>query len=394
MSTGQTVAVDTAENRVVVENLTIQDERLVDYLSDVEPTDRGEALTQSLRIGVSALDIVETTKEIEVVERRFGELERAFNEELDELRDELDERFGNEGEVSRLLENHLGEDGQLDRQLEDVFGTDGEFAARIDEQLGEGGEKIQQALNPNEPGTPTHQLKEEIREVKEKITQEAAQQEVREQTRLKGFDFEEQLETLLEDVVHQTSNRLQNTSEQTGDVPNSKKGDFVVTLEETGQRIVVEAKNGEFNGTIDSEMEEAIENRDADYGIFVASSLAYLPRTKVGWFSEIEQDYVVVALSNAPDDELEPRFLKFAYHWARTRTLLSAVEMGSKVDPEAMKTELDGLKQSIESFGKIRTQCTQLEQSTKNIRSLLRETEDEITSRITRIESELGAGGS
>ncbi len=365
-----------------------------DHLSDIEPTDRGEAITHALRIGASALDIVETTKEMEVVERRFGELERAFNEELDELRDELDERFGNEGEVSRLLENHLGEDGQLDRQLEDVFGTDGEFETRIDEQLGEGGEKIQQALNPNEPGTPTHQLKEEIREVKEKITQEAAQQEVREQTRLKGFDFEDQVKKLLEEVVHQTPNRLQNTSEDTGDVPNSTKGDFVLTLAGTGQRIVVEAKNGEFNGTIDSEIEEAIENRDADYGVFVASSLAYLPRTKVGWFSEIDQNYVVVALSDTPDDEIEPRFLTFAYHWARTRTLLSAVEMGSAVDPEAMKTELDGLKQSIESFGKIRTQCTQLEQSTKNIRSLLRETEDEITSRITRIESELGAGGS
>jgi hypothetical protein len=336
------------------------------------------------------LDIVETTKEIEVVERRFGELERTFNEELDELRDELDDRFGDEGEVSRLLDDHLGEDGQLDRQLEDVFGTDGEFATRLDEQLGEGGERIQQALNPNEPGTPTHQLKEEIREVREKITQETAQQEVREKTRLKGFDFEEQLETLLEDVVHQTPNRLKNTSEETGDVSNSKKGDFVLTLEGTGQRIVVEAKNGEFSGTIQSEMEEAIENRDADYGIFVASSLAYLPRTKVGWFSEINQDYVVVALSEAQDDEIEPRFLKFAYHWARTRTLLSAVEMGSDVDPETMKTELDGLKQSIESFGKIKTQCTQLEQSTKKIRSILGETEDEITSRITRIEAELG----
>jgi len=307
MSTGQKVTVDAAENHVVVENLTIQDERLVDYLSDVKPTDRGEALTQSLRIGVSALDIVETTKEIEVVEQRFGELERAFNEELDELRDELEDRFGDEGEVSRLLENHLGEDGQLDRQLEDMFGTDGEFETRLDEQLGEGGEKIQQALNPNEPGTPTHQLKEEIREVKEKITQEAAQQEVREQTRLKGFDFEDQVETLLEAVVHQTPNRLQNTSEDTGDVPNSKKGDFVVTLEETGQRIVVEAKNGEFNGTIDSETEEAIENRDADYGVFVASSLAYLTRTKVGWFSEVDQDYVVVALGANPDAPVRGR---------------------------------------------------------------------------------------
>jgi hypothetical protein len=79
-------------------------------------------------------------------------------------------------------------------------------------------------------------------------------------------------------------------------------------------------------------MEEAIENRDADYGIFVASSIEYLPRTRLGWFSEVDQDFVVVALSDVDEEEIEPRFLKFAYHWARTKTILSYVEINDDID--------------------------------------------------------------
>lgn len=135
-------------------------------------------------------------------------------------------------------------------------------------------------------------------------------------------------------------------------------------------------------------MEEAIENREADYGILVASSVEYLPRTRVGWFSEIDQDYVVVALSDE-EDEIEPRFFKFAYHWARTRTMLSAVDVGDDIDPELVKTELDGIEDAIGRLQQIRSECTELESSVSSIRKRFQGTEDEVSSRITKLESEL-----
>jgi predicted ATP-grasp superfamily ATP-dependent carboligase len=136
-------------------------------------------------------------------------------------------------------------------------------------------------------------------------------------------------------------------------------------------------------------METAIENRDADYGILVASSLEYLPRTRVGWFSEIDQDYIVVALSEDGEDEIEPRFFKFAYHWARTRTLLSAVDVGDDIDPEAVKNELDGIEDAISKFSNIRTDCKNLEDTAANIRGTLQEIQDDVTERLRRLEAEL-----
>lgn len=389
MATVEGINIDPDQNEVEITNLTIQNDDVVEYLSDFDQAEQEDALVRALKIGTSALELVETSKDVEIVEQRFNEMERDFEDKLGTLKDELDHKFGDDGKLSRILDDHLGEEGKIVSHFEDTFGEDGRFATRLEDELGEGGEKIRQALDPNEPGTPTYQLKQEIKELRD----EQAQQEVRENTRLKGFDFEERVEELLGDLVHQTSNRVEDTSEETGEIAGSKKGDFVVTLDETGQKIVVEAKNGNFDGTVESEMEKAIENRDADFGILVASSLDYLPRTKVGWFSEIDNEYVVVALSEDPDDDLEPRFLKFAYHWARTRTLLSAVQVGDETDSEAIKSELDGLKDSIADFSQIRTQCSDLENSVNAIRATLKDIEDDVMARTTRIENELGVGG-
>ena len=395
MATVENILIDSNANSVVLNEITIQDAELVSYLSEFDQGEQEEAVKRALRIGASAMELVGTSKEAEVVENRFSEMEREFEDELDELRDELDDRFSEDGgEVPRILEQHFGDDGHLKEHLNDIFGSDGQFAERLEDELGEDGEKIQEALDPGREGTPTNRLQnrivEEIEEMKQRFDQQEGKDEIREKTTLKGFDFEDQVEEMLSELVHQTPNQFQNTSEQSGELGTSKKGDFVISLNDTNQRIVVEAKNGSFNGTVDAEMTEAIENRDADYGILVASSVEYLPRTQVGWFSEIDQDYLVVALSDQGEEEIESRFFKFAFHWARTRTMLSAVDVGDDIDPEVIKGELDGIEDAIDNFSKVRSNCTSLKGTVDDIRNTLDEIEADVTSRIGRLEQELG----
>lgn len=394
MATAKSITVDAETDDVVIEGFSIQDRELASYLQDFEPDRREEALERAIRIGTSALQLVDTSKEVEYVDRRFAEMEQEFEDRMEELRDELEQRFDEDGEVAGILEKHLGEDGHIKSHLDDAFGEDGRFAERLQEELGEDGKKIQQALDPDREGTPTYRLKQkivdEIETVKEQFNKEEGREDLREETRLKGYDFEDQLEEILAEIVHQTPNRVRDTSLETGAKGDSKKGDFVISLEETDQRIVVEAKNGAFNGTVESEMKEAIENRNADYGIFVASSVEYLPRTQVGWFSEFDQEFVVVALSDEDSEEIEPRFLKFAFHWARTRAMLSSVELVDEIDPEMVKAELDGIEDSIDQFRRIRTKCTDLEESVSDIRRTLTDIEDDVTSRVKRLQAELG----
>ena len=365
--------------------------------------ERTAAVEQALLVGATTLEFAETSKDLEFVKSEFSGLQSEFEEELEEfeaevesVRDELDEKLGEEGSLERYLRRHFGEDGKLERRIEKAFGEDGAFQECLDRELGEDGERIRQALDPNKEDSPTHQLKqrlvEEIREVKDELVAEEGREEIRQESWHKGEEFEDQVGEILEDIVRQTPNDVEDTSERTGQLQDSKKGDFVVHLEDTDQRIVVEAKHGHFNNTVEDEMAEAIENRDADFGILVAESIAYLPETKVGWFSEIDRQYVVVALSDEDDEEIEPRFLKFAFHWARTRSLLSAFDTGEEVDTETVRNELEGIENSIEEFSNIRRDCTNIEQSLGSIRETLGEVEQDINSRLGKVQGELIAG--
>jgi hypothetical protein len=397
MATTRGMEIDTEANQLTIQNLTVRDQGVVEYFDGYETDEQEDAFETVIRVGVATLELSETTKDVEHVRKEFESMQSEFESEIEDVREELQQKFGDEGKVSRILNEHLGDEGKLSGHIEEAFGEDGPFKNRLDKELGEDGERIRVALDPDTEGTPTYRLKQtfkdEIDKIREQLAEQKGAEEVREETPLKGYDFEETVEVVLRDVVSQTSNRVEDTSEKQGAKGDSKKGDFVVTLDETDQRIAVEAKNGKFIGTVKSEMEEAIENRDADYGIFVASSIEYLPRTRLGWFSEVDQDFVVVALSDVDEEEIEPRFLKFAYHWARTKTILSYVEINDDIDSERVKAELDGIKEAIDRFSTIRTKCTDLEKSVDDIRTQLTEIEDDVTSNITRLEAELGAEG-
>lgn len=394
MATTRGLEVESSENRVHIQDFTIHDTELVSYLDEFDEDEQEDALETALRVGVATLELSETSKDVEFVKKEFESMQKEFSEEIEVVEEEVADKFGDDGKVSRILDEHFGDDGKLRQHIDDAFGDDGVFKERLDDELGEDGERIKAALDPDREGTPTYRLKQtfkdEIETIKEELVAEEAEEEIRQETRLKGFDFEDQLEKILEDLVDQTPNQVRDTSQETGAKASSKKGDFVVTLGETDQQIVVEAKNGSFSGTVEDEMEEAIENREADYGIFVASSIEYLPRTRLGWFSEVDQDFVVVALSEEDDEEIEPRFLKFAYHWARTRAILSYVDIGDDIDSEEVKAELDSISDAIGRFSTIRTKCTNLESAVGDIRTELHSIEESVTSSITRLEAELG----
>ncbi|MFW5928267.1 MAG: hypothetical protein ACOCSL_03605 [Thermoplasmatota archaeon] len=57
----------------------------------------------------------------------------------------------------------------------------------------------------------------------------------------------------------------------------------------------------------------ALENRDAEYGIFVTECESYVPN-KVGYFQEYNQEILSVALSADEDDEIDEGFIHIAWN--------------------------------------------------------------------------------
>jgi hypothetical protein len=340
------------------------------------------------------MQLMNTSQDVEYVERRLGALEDELTAEVEAFQAELDEKLGDEGELQETFEAHMGERGTLERQIKAAFDDDGPFVERLDQELGENGERIRAALDPDEEGSPTYRLEKRLRDeletIRERIVEAETEADLRSRTYLKGGDFEDTVEQVLAEIVRQTPNDVEFTGDTTGETGRDV-GDFVVTLADTGQRIVVEAKTESYSTrNIKEEMREAIQNRDAAYGLFVTDTLENLPRTKTGWFHEFpDQNTVVVAMSETADRDLEPGYLRIAFNWARMRAVRAYTAVGSEFDPDELRSELAEIEEDIGRFKTIRGQCTEIRKSRERIEGMLDEIERDIKSRLVSLETEL-----
>jgi len=395
MATDQVPEIALSDDRVSVTDLEITDPFVVEYFEKFDDEEEQKnAFKRVLKIGVMTIGLAETSQQEEFVERKFTEMQHELQEEIDRIEEEVEKKFGDDGDVPKIFDDHLGEDGHLKKHIEEAFSEDGPFKQRLDEELGENGERIQAALDPDNEGSPTYRLekrlKSEINSIREKIVEEETEADIRKQTYLKGGDFEDSIQEILNEIVRQTPNNVEYTGDTTGEMER-KVGDFVVTLADTGQRIVVEAKTESYSTkNIKNEMAEAIQNRDAQYGLFVTDTLENLPRTKTGWFHEFpDQNTVVVAMRETTDEDLEPGYLRIAFNWARMRAVQAYAETGSGFDPEKLQSEITEIEESIGQFKTIRGQCTEIRKSRERIEEMLDEVERDIKNRIGSIEAEL-----
>ena len=399
MSTQTSLEIDIDDGTLSIDGFELEDDSVASHFAEVDEADRAEEFERVLRLGVETAGLVATTGEEEYGERKFEEMRSDFEDEIERVEEEVEEKFGTDGEVPAVFESHLGEDGTLQNRLDDAFGEDGVFVDRLDDELGEDGERIQAALDPDTDGTPIqrlrNQLREDISQLRDKIeevtTEEETREEMRGRTRLKGDDFEDTVEELLSDLVYGTSHSLEYTGETTGEMANEKVGDFVLTLDETDQRIVVEAKSdkGYNQPDIQEELDRAIENRDADYGIIVFECEEYVP-DKVGYFHEFETDRLTVALSEEEEEgELEPGFLRIAFNWAKTRAVQNYASTESETDLEVVQTNVGQVEDKIGQFSAIRSKTTSIKKTANGIDEELEEIETEIKERLTAIRTEL-----
>ena len=393
------ISIDKGDTSVTIDSLRIEDLELVDFLTEYESDQRPEVVAEALTIGMKTMQLMDTSQDVQYVEQRLGDLEDELTSEVEEFQEELDAKIGDDGELETALNEHVGEGGTLQERIETAFGDDGPFVERLDDELGENGERIQSALDPDTEGTPLNRLekriKREIDSVREQIVGDEAREELRGQTYLKGGDFEDSVQDILVEIVRQTPSNVEFTGNTRGEMGRDV-GDFIVDVPETGQQIVVEAKTESYSTqNIKDEMQEAIQNRGAAYGVFVTDSIENLPRTKTGWFHEFpEQNTVVVAMRESDEEEIEPGYLRIAFNWARMRAVQAHADIGSSFDPEKLQSQISELEEDLSRFKTIRGQCTEIKKSRESIEETLDGVESDIKGRIGSIEAELIKAGS
>jgi hypothetical protein len=365
-----TAEVEVYGNQLIIKNFVCEDDEISSYFKQLKQEARSGALLSAVRLGIIALRTVQVGRDLDYVKSEFENLDTKFKTALDgtlkEIQQKYEEVFGERGDFTRILEKQFGEDGTL---LKEVF-------------------------DPMRDGSPLFKLRNElvnqIQQLKQQLGISEREKELREGTTLKGYDFETECLSALSSIAKDNGDVIEDISELIGEIPRSKKGDLVLKLP-NGKRIVWELKGGaeSFSArTIFASLDEAIKNRDASFGIFVARYVESVPSQ--GWFNEFGNK-LVVALSSRKEeeeqqqqhphvgssDDLRKEMLLIAYKWAKAKVLAESYKK-VELDSSFVSEKMSLVKEKIEKIELVKSKCSSAMTAIKEAREMCGELKQDL----------------
>ena len=135
---------------------------------------------------------------------------------------------------------------------------------------------------------------------------------------------------------------------------------------------------------IHNELKESIENREADYVIFVVKNKNSLPDS-VGWFNEYDGNHLVCAVENNDNEAImDGDIIHIAYKLARAK-LRTETSKEKKIDASVIISKTSEIQDKLGDLMKIKRQCANIDKSTEAIRDTTKETEKAIKRQLEEI---------
>lgn len=409
---GAGVSVRIEGDRLVIEHLVLTDHSLASFVAGRAVEERSAVIERALRIGLTALQDVGVTVNVDVVRAEFDKLVRQaelVNERAARMLEQtLRANFADgDGRLPRTLERFLGDRGALRMFVNDLFDETKRDSAigRIGTLLGAyfdgDASKLALLLDPTRLGSPMHQFREEIsagfEQLNERLTAieaaASARAAERAKSAAKGADFEELLGGMLGELARGAGDLLDRTADDQGDVIRSKKGDFVITVNPSltngaDLKLVVEAKDRAISGrAMRDELRAAKTNRGAAIGLVVFTP-AHAP-TGIAPFDVRAGDVYCVIDPEAP----EPATLEAAVRLARLLALASLREAEVEVDATAIGSALTSIREQLELVRGLKATLTSIGTSSKEVAAGLDRLRDGIIARVAEAEAELRVVG-
>ncbi len=407
---GPSVRVD--GERILVDRLALHDPALAAWVGEQPEVDRPSLAERALKIGLTAIQGVGVSVDVDVVRREFDALlgqANATNEKAAQaLEQVLRTNFADgDGRLPRTLEAFLGDRGKLKAMVDDLFDPTrrdsaiGRIGGMLETYFDGDASKLARLLDPTRLGSPLHQFREEVAsgfkaiEVQIAALQAAqsARAEERARSAAKGGDFEDLLEALLGEIARGSGDTLDRTSDEAGDTMRSKKGDFVITIDPdvargSDLRIVVEAKDRAVSGRqMRDELHEAKTNRSAAIALVVFTP-QHAP-TGIAPFDVRSGDVYAVLDPDAPD----VADLLAAVRLARLLAIHSAREVEAEIDAASLGQALARIREQLDLVKGMKAQLTSIGTAAGAVAGTLDKLRDGVIAQVTAAERELAAAG-
>jgi hypothetical protein len=403
--------------RLIVENLVVDDATAAELvrLRSEAGENPARIVSDAIEIGARVLDREQAGASVEVlkqdletaskeVEQRLGQTSEAV---VSELNKQLEAAFGPEsGHVTRVLARHFG--------AESSTAVQHQVRSAVAELLNESREKLFKQFSSADESNPlaafqraavaairqsSDQQHSHLREMsgrmaemqlqiqklqaeKDKAIEVAAEHD---RSTAKGRPYEE----AVFDAIDAIAGGQGDDCDAVGDLPGvgGRKGDVLVGIDGCNGpprgRIVFEAKNSQVpKKRALAELDEAMAQRDAAYGVWVVPSDDQLPaRTQP--LREVNGDKLFVVFDPEDGSRLA---LEVAYSLARARVLMARSDADG-LDASALRAEVERTLGAMEDVRRIKQQLTHAANGIEGARSVLEELDRRVRLHLGQIDA-------
>ncbi|MGD0274181.1 MAG: hypothetical protein ABSB96_10695 [Gaiellaceae bacterium] len=363
------ISVHVNDDSVVLQDFHETDPDVISFVREAE--DAEAAVHRCLTMGARVLRLAGATLDSELVGHRFDEMTSELDRKIVDFAQRVDESAeglldDEEGKLALALKSWLDEVGTL---LGDTFDETSKKSAvaKLEKVLDDARDAqikaVKRLLDPHDDESPlgrwrsqivntvterSEKIEEAIDELTTQLGIKGAVAEEREQTAVKGFDFEDILIAELTPIVTAHQDVPEHLANDIGS-EGTKVGDVVVTVNppETPGRVVryvLEAKDKSMTlkRALD-ELEAAMRNRNAEAGVMVFASQSVCPTNEP--FQPFDRKALVVL----DKGNLDVGALRLACLWARWTARREVWGESETIDAARVQTLIDSARLALKT---------------------------------------------
>ncbi len=411
---GDSASVRAIGDRIVIENLTVADERAAKVVRERAEagTPATETVSKAIEIGTRVIDSESTATNVDYVQRVFEERVGKLGEDLSETLDEgsaeiakhiadrfdVDRADSVQGEIKEMLVTAVThQQKELQRMLtaEDASNPLVATQLRATAKMIEAEERHRKQLAEMRDGLSKENraLHAQVRDLTERVSVQLERSEgdervaeAEEAGTRKGFTFEERVNAAIERIAGTRGDSAAHTGAE-GAEGGGKKGDVLVELGAadgpSNGRIVFEVKDRKLSKNVAwSELNEAMAARAASFGVLVVAGEEQVPAGREQ-LHEYEGNKLIVAVDR---EEPESLALAVAYRLAAARVSM-ARDRELTVDAAEVRAVAEEAVSCLKQAQAIRTALTGIKTSSDKARSGLDEMVGSVEMKLDRIDA-------
>ena len=376
---GEDNKVELKGESIILNKIILDDLNTYKIINDIKEEKREDFIKKAIVIGAIGLRNLYLTENVDYIEKEFKTILAELESQSKDIKNNLEKEFRD------LLKSSESQGKDIKTMIEKTLDVDsnssslGKMRVLFEDYFDKRNGKISDLLSPFEDGSPIKQLKEEIfkriQELRDELIKEKYNTEITEKTTLKGANFEEVVLESIQDFCSEYEDKINFVGENLG--KTNKIGDIAVDINgDENKRIIIECKDSSaysHKKTID-EINDAIENRSAKFGIFLFKSQSQIPSALEP--IKITDRYIVSSYENMG--------LYFAFRVARLFVEKSTEAKHKEIPIYEIQKSVEALKMKLLDFKNIQMKLTQIDNASdyirENIDRLKKDIEDGLNS--------------